>query len=69
MRPGETELEMVQRHVADGKRHIADQRALIVELEGAGADTEVAETMLANLLDTQALHLQHLERVLKHEGL
>ena len=63
MRPGETELQMVQRHVADGKRHIADQRALITKLQGAEADTTVAETLLGNFLDVQALHLEHLARL------
>ena len=63
MRPGETELQMVQRHVADGKRHIADQRALITKLERMGADTVAAETLLGNFSDMQALHLEHLARL------
>lgn len=64
MRPGETELEMVQRHVADGERHIDTQCALIAKMERTGGNIEVAVTLLESFVETQSLHREHLERLL-----
>jgi hypothetical protein len=36
----ETDLEMVQRHVREGERHLANQRALIARLKKYPVPTE-----------------------------
>lgn len=59
----ETELEMTQRHVREGAHHVADQRALIARLRGAGLPTEDAEALLANFEDFQKHHEAHLARI------
>ena len=63
MRPGETELEMVSRHVADGDRQIEKQRALIAHMESTGASTVVVRALLDSFLDVQKLHCEHLARL------
>ncbi len=47
MRSGETELEMVERHVAAGQKVIDNQRVLIARLDAVGASTLAAQTILA----------------------
>ena len=42
----ETTLEQALRHVRDGKRTIAGQRALIAKQKEAGHNTEVADSLL-----------------------
>jgi hypothetical protein len=42
----ETILEQAIRHVRDGKRVIAGQRALIAKQKEGGRDTEVADSLL-----------------------
>lgn len=55
---------MVERHVALGEGHLAKQEALIAGLEHKGRDTVNARAFLTTLRETQALHLQHRERLL-----
>ncbi len=59
----ETELEMVQRHVREGKEIVARQRALVARLGAAGRPTGEAERLLNNLQDVQRLHEDHLARI------
>ena len=59
----ETELEMVQRHVWKGERHLAAQRALIARLTTSGLPIEEAEVLLATFQDTQRQHKAHLARI------
>ena len=59
----ETELEMVQRHVREGGRHVANQRALIARLSASGRPTEDAEILLAIFEYSQHQHEEHLERL------
>jgi hypothetical protein len=42
----ETTLEQALRHVRDGKRTIAGQRALIAKQKEGGHDTEAADSLL-----------------------
>ena len=57
------ELERAQRHVAEGREHIARQRRIISELERDGHDTGLARELLTSLEETQALHESTLARV------
>ncbi|MGY8639304.1 hypothetical protein RAD15_43280 [Bradyrhizobium sp. 14AA] len=57
-------LAMVERHVALGEGHLAKQEALIAGLECKGRDTVNARMFLATLRETQALHLEHRDRLL-----
>jgi hypothetical protein len=63
MQANETELEMVQRHVRDGERHLALQREIIAWHSEHGNSTEQSERLLANFEDMQRLHLEHLARL------
>lgn len=58
-------LEIVERHVAQGKRQLARQEALIADLERAGHDLTDARKVLATMRDTQSLHEQDRDRILK----
>ena len=57
------EHDMAERHVRQGQHHIAAQRRIIVRLGALGADTRLAEDVLANLKSTQRMHLAQLTRV------
>ena len=59
----ETELEMVQRHVREGTRLVARQRALVAHLLAAGRPTGEAGRLLDNFEDVQRMHEDHLARV------
>ena len=63
MTSGETELEMVERHVRQGQRRLANQRQLIAHLGRQGLSIELAQRLLNNLEEVQELHLQHLARI------
>lgn len=63
MRAEETELEMVRRHVREGERHLAGQRALIARLRASDLPTEEAEALLDTFEDLQRQHEAHLARV------
>ena len=59
----ESERQMVERHVAIGKRLIGQQRALIAEKRAKGRDTSHAEDTLEQFQGMQRLHEQHLARL------
>ncbi len=63
MREGETELDMVRRHVKNGAQHIAKQRALITRLRRKGLSTAEAEALLATFEDLQRQHQDHFARI------
>jgi len=63
MRDNETELQMAERHVLAGERQLARQRELIAWLKEHDHPTIEAERLLANLDDSQRLHLDHLARL------
>jgi hypothetical protein len=61
----ETALEMVERHIAGGKRHLAQQVVRIAKLEALGLDTCSAETLLTIFKQCQRLHVEHRDRILR----
>jgi hypothetical protein len=56
-------LAKARRHVAEGERALARQRAVIQKLLRDGHNTQSARALLGNLEATQALHINHLNRV------
>jgi len=53
------DLEMAERHIAQGKRHIREQVDRIELLRSGGHATEKAEDLLRLFLDTLAQHERH----------
>ena len=49
MRVGETELEMVQRHVRQGEKHVSRQLEIIADMEFRNQWTGVAEDLYSTL--------------------
>ena len=60
---GETELQMVQRHVRQGEAHLQRQREIITEMWERGASTDMAVALLEQFQDTLRLHKAHLIRI------
>ena len=54
---------MVRRHVREGERHLAGQRALIARLKASDLPTEQAEALLGTFEDLQRQHEAHLAKV------
>ena len=61
---GETELEMVQRHVRQGEEHVLRQCEIIAHLEFQKLPTDLAESLLFNFGETLRAHEDHLERLI-----
>ena len=61
---GETEIEMVQRHVREREEHVARQREIVERLPPSGEVAEMAHALLAELEKTLAHHRAHLARLL-----
>ena len=59
----ETALQMAQRHVIEGEKHIEHQRHMIADLRADGHSTVEAEMLLETMLQTQAAHEQSLARL------
>jgi hypothetical protein len=59
----ESALEMAQRHVTDGERHVEAQRRIIAHLRELGGATDVAEELLTEFEDLLAVHKSHLRRI------
>ena len=68
MSEGETEREMVGRHVEEGAEHIAKQRALIAHLKEKGLPFHDAEALLVTFEDLQRQHEDHLARTATKRG-
>ncbi len=60
----ETELEMADRHVAEGEGHIARQREIIADFARRGQSTIAATDLLRQFEETQAQHVAHRDRIL-----
>jgi len=58
------DLQQVERHVAEGRSHIAKQVAIIAALERDGHDSATAKKVLAILQKTQQMHEEHREMIL-----
>jgi hypothetical protein len=64
MTQGETDLEMVQRHVSQGLVHLARQYEIVAELRAKGRPTQSAQDLLVTFQELQGMHENHLERLL-----
>jgi hypothetical protein len=60
---GETELQMVQRHVREGEAHVQRQREIVAEMLERGAPADISATLLEAFQDTLRLHKAHLVRI------
>jgi hypothetical protein len=60
---GETDLEMTRRHVAQGERHVADQRKVVDHLRKIGGDTDMASQLLEEFEATLEDHRDHRNRL------
>ena len=56
-------LALAEDHVIQGTTHLLRQREIIAEIERHGQDTLPAESFLRLLQETQALHVQHRDRL------
>lgn len=63
MRPEETEIDMVRRHLRDGAIHVARQHQLIAQMRAQGQPTSLAEELLAHFEQIMILHEEHLARL------
>ena len=63
MRAGETELEMVLRHVREGEYHVARQRKIVAGLLDGSDIHQLAEALLLVLEESLWLHKAHLARI------
>ena len=68
MRFTETEFEMVERHVHDGKLHVARQQSIVAAFREAPErlaerTLELAERTLTSLEEMQSEHEAHLDRL------
>lgn len=63
MTPGESELEMVRRHVAEGERHVQSQVEIIAHLQTLGAPTLLAEQLKRQFEELLVMHRQHLAKL------
>ena len=59
----ETELEMAERHVREGIKHVRRQEAIVAELRRDGHETATAEALLRTFEQTLASHEQGLQVV------
>ena len=59
----ETELEMVERHVRQGERHVLRQHQIIAELGRDGRPTQVARDLLVLFEWTLLQHREHLDKL------
>ena len=60
---GESELDMVKRHVREGEVQVARQREIVAALGKTGRAVDLAESLLALFVSIQDAHQAHLERI------
>lgn len=63
----ETERDMTERHVRDGRHHLARQREVVARLRGAGHDETMARELLLTLEVSQRQHEEHLARLVTRD--
>jgi hypothetical protein len=63
-----TKLAAAERHVALCEKNVANQRAVIAELERDGHDTTGAREVLSGQEETRRLYAKDRDRVLKELG-
>ncbi|TGS86186.1 hypothetical protein EN817_18675 [Mesorhizobium sp. M3A.F.Ca.ET.174.01.1.1] len=59
-----TTLEMLERHVLLGERHIERQREIVADFRHRGYRTDLAEELLDLFEQMQILHVAHRDRLL-----
>ena len=59
----ETEVEIANQHVRQGREYIARQLEIILRLRAKGLPTEEAERLLDRFEELQRSHEAHLERL------
>jgi hypothetical protein len=59
------DLEMAERHVAEGKGHIASQKRIVADLSRAGHDTTPSMKLLTMFEELQLQYESRLERIQK----
>ena len=64
MHQGESELQMVQRHVREGEAILERQHAIISRLSELHLPIDRAQELLVTFERMQSLHLAHLSRIL-----
>jgi hemerythrin len=60
----EQRLAHAQRHITEGKRHIANQRDLIARLKEQGHDTRFAQNLLEQFELVLASHIADRDRIM-----
>ena len=65
--PDETELAMTRRHIRECAEQIARKRGVLSRLKPRSEVATIARSVLAQLEESQKLHVAHLERLLGHE--
>ena len=58
-------LELTNRHIAEGEQRIAEQKALIAELERRGRDTTTANELLGSFEEMLGLMMRHRDLILQ----
>jgi hypothetical protein len=58
------QLGNVQRQIAEGRRRIGIQQAVVERLTANGQDVELAENTLSNLIEIQRIFEQHRQAIL-----
>lgn len=56
-------LEIAERHVREGRQHIARQKEIIENLHSLGQDTTTAEGLLRAFERTQEMHVADRDRI------
>ena len=64
---GETEIEMVQRHIRQGEGHVASQREIVASLPPDSPLAENARQLLTQFEETLESHHEHLARLLHQD--
>ena len=62
----ETELEMVQRHVRQGERHVSRQLEIIAEMMLREQPTGLAESLLFSFEKSLRAHQDHLAELISN---
>lgn|SRR5438876_6610812 len=56
-------LALAERHIARGYEHLASQTRIVANLENAGHDTAMAQSLLETFRDIQRIHLADRDRI------
>jgi len=66
MRHTNADLMLAEQHIAEGEQHVARQEGIVTDLKLHGADTKVAEELLAEFQATLEMHREDRDRIAKH---